>query len=204
MENQETNISVELEELRQQYAALKQEVAKQNTINEKLIMDSIRKDIRAITSKRYKSIVAALIGIPLIIAVSLELGFRLPFIIISVAWSLAMCIGNLIRFRNLGTDSLSTGTTQSFVEEMKRRKAGQFRWIRVNFTLLVLWTGYFAGECFHTGMPKEELIPILGGLVLGLAVGLTIGFRIHNRIIGAYEGIILELDNPEASQDILK
>lgn len=203
MENQETNINLELEELRREYSSLKQEIAKQNTLNEKLIMNSIRKDLRAITSKRYMSIGAALIGIPLIIIISLELDFRLPFIIISAIWMLAMCIGNLIRFSNLSIDSLSASTTQSFLEEMKKRKTGQFRWIRINFSIMVLWVGYFIGELIHTGLPKDELAPIIGGCVLGLAIGLTIGFRVHNRIIGAYEGIILELENPEASHSIL-
>ena len=203
MENQETNINLEFEELRREYSTLKQEIAKQNTLNEKLIMSSIRKDLRAITSKKYMSIMAAFIAIPLIIILSLDLNFRLPFIIISVTWMLAMCVGNFIRFSNLSIDSLFSSTTQTFLEEMKQRKTGQFRWVRIHFSILVLWVGYFIGELIHTGLPKDELLPMIGGCVLGLAIGLTIGLKVHNRIIGAYEGIILELENPEASHSIL-
>lgn len=203
MENQETNINLELEELRREYSTLKQEIAKQNTLNEKLIMSSIRKDLRAITSKKYMSIMAAFIAIPLIIILSLDLDFRLPFIIISVAWMLAMCVGNFIRFSNLSIDSLFSSTTQTFLEEMKRRKTGQFRWVRIHFSLMILWVGYFIGELIRTGLPKDEFLPMIGGCVLGLAIGLTIGLKVHNRIIGAYEGIILELENPEASHSIL-
>ena len=185
----------ELQQLREQYTSLKEELSRRNTIDEKMILSSIRKDLRLISSKRYFSLAACLIAIPLIVMISLELDFRLPFIIASIVWLLFMHIGNWLRMKKVDIDSLSSESVQSFVSEMKRRMNLQFCWTRINYAMFVLWVGCFIGECIHTGMDKEMLLPIIGGICIGAAIGITLGFRIHNRIIGTYEGIILELDN---------
>ena len=64
---------------------------------------------------------------------------------------------------------------------------------------MVLWIGYFIGEVLHAGLDKEMLIPIIIGIVLGTILGIAVGLRTHNRIIGIYEGIILEIENPDAA-----
>lgn len=111
---------------------------------------------------------------------------------------------NFIRNRNIWVDLLSGKSTQIFLAEIKKRKEAQFRWLRINFSLFLLWLGYFIGECIHSGMEKDTLIPIIAGAVTGAVIGLTAGLRMHNRIIGAYEGIILELENPDAAHDIIR
>lgn len=195
MENQEINMAEELQQLREQYASLKEEISKQNTINEKVVLSSIKKELRVIDSKKWVSLVACLVAIPLIIAVSLNLDFSLGFIIGSVAWLLLMHVGNMVRNSMVDIDSLSSSSVRSFVEEVKKRKKTQFKWVKINYSLFIVWVGCFIGELFRTGMDKEMLLPMIGGIFVGAVIGTTIGFRIHNRIIGAYEGIIQELEN---------
>ena len=194
MENSGNNIAEELRQLREQYFNLKEQACRQNTINEKSILSSVRRDIRQINGKKWFSVIACLVAIPLIILISSELEFRLPFVIVSIVWLLFMHIGNWLRNSDVEIDSLSAGTVRSFVDEMKRRKSIQFKWVRINYSIFVLWVGYFIGECIHTGMDSDMLTPIIGGICIGAIIGLFLGFRIHNRIIGIYDGIILELE----------
>lgn len=202
MENQEIKMADELQQLKMQYGALKEEINRQNTINEKFILSSIRKNLRIINSKSMISLIAGAIAVPLIIQSSHSLGLSLPFMIISIVWMLFMIVGNWIRNRHVDIDTLSSGTLQSFIEEMKKRKSTHFKWFRINLPILLIWIGCFIGECIRVGMEKEMLIPVICGICVGAVFGIVIAFKMHNMIIGAYEGIILELENPEASHVI--
>lgn len=202
METQEIKMADELQQLKMQYESLKEDVDRQNTINEKFILSSIRKDLRIINSKPMISLVAGTIAVPLIILLSLNLGLSLPFMIISAAWLLFLIVGNWIRNRHVDIDPLSSGTLQSFVSEMKKRKNNQFKWFRINFPAMILWIGCFIGECIRVGMAKEMLLPVICGICVGAVIGIVIAFKMHNTIIGAYEGVILELENPEVSHTI--
>lgn len=189
-------MSEELEQLRRQYEELKQEVEKRKTVDEQHILASINKDLHAVNGKVWMSLASCMIAIPLLVVMSLSLDLRPAFLIISITWVLLMHIGNYLRNRKLTLDSMSSESVQSFLEEMKKRKKNQFRWVRINYSIFIIWLGYFIGELFHTGMDKEALYPVILGLATGAVIGILIGMRTHNRIIGTFEGIILELENP--------
>lgn len=202
MTNEEMNISSELEQLRNDYAQLKQELGRQEITNEKLIWDSIRKDLRFIDKKKW-------IGIPAFLAVacvmpylSQEIGFRLPFIVVTIVWIAILAVANFILMSGMDDRLISMMSTQDFLKKVKRQKQLEFRWLQVNIPLLILWVGYFIGECIHANLPHEILYSLIGGLLFGLVIGGIIGWRMHNKIIGIYEGIILQLEHPEASSSI--
>lgn len=201
MKNEENAMSEELDQLRLQYTELKARIERQEITNEKLIMESIRKDLRLVNSKTWISCMAGIMAILTVPMVSFRFGLRTPFIIISIVWLICMVTGNIIRNRNISPDLLSGESTQKFLEAIKKRKKVQFRWIQINLSLFVLWLGYFIGECIHSGMDRETLIPIIAGALTGAVIGLAAGLRIHNRIIGAYEGIIIELEHPKNAHD---
>lgn len=198
MTNEEMNIAHELEQLRKDYAQLKQELGKQEITNERLIRESIRKDLSFIDKKKWIGIPAIIIVAVLMPYISKELGLRTSFVIITIVWIAILAIVNFITMNGMDERLISMMPTQEFLKRIKKQKQQQFRWFQINIPLLFLWVGYFIGECIHANLPQEILFSLLGGLITGLVIGGTIGLRMHNRIIGIYEGIILQLENPEA------
>lgn len=198
MTNEEMNITHELEQLRKDYAQLKQELGKQEITNERLIRESIRKDLSFIDKKKWIGIPAIIIVAVLMPYISKELGLRTSFVIITIVWIAILAIVNFITMNGMDERLISMMPTQEFLKRIKKQKQQQFRWLQINIPLLFLWVGYFIGECIHANLPQEILYSLLGGLITGLVIGGTIGLRMHNRIIGIYEGIILQLENPEA------
>lgn len=198
MTNEEMNIAHELEQLRKDYAQLKQELGKQEITNERLIRESIRKDLSFIDKKKWIGIPAIIIVAVLMPYISKELGLRTTFVIITIVWIAILAIVNFITMNGMDERLISMMPTQEFLKRIKKQKQQQFRWLQINIPLLFLWVGYFIGECIHANLPQEILYSLLGGLITGLVIGGTIGLRMHNRIIGIYEGIILQLENPEA------
>ena len=202
MTNEEMNISLELEQLRKDYAQLKQELGRQEITNEKLIRESIRKDLGFIDKKKWIGIPAFVIVAALLPYISQELGLRMTFVIVTISYIAILAIANFIRLSEMDERLMSMMSTQEFLKRIKKRKQQQYHWLMINIPLLFLWVGYFIGECIHADIPKESLYSLTGGLLTGLIIGGTIGLRIHNRIIGIYEGIILQLENPEAAEHI--
>lgn len=198
MTNEEMNIAHELDQLRKDYAQLKQELGKQEITNERLIRESIRKDLSFIDKKKWIGIPAIIIVAVLMPYISKELGLRTSFVIITIVWIAILAIVNFITMNGMDERLISMMPTQEFLKRIKKQKQQQFRWLQINIPLLFLWVGYFIGECIHANLPQEILYSLLGGLITGLVIGGTIGLRMHNRIIGIYEGIILQLENPEA------
>lgn len=197
MTHEEMNISSELEQLRNDYAQLKKDLDRQEITNERLIRASIRKDLRFIDRKKWMGIPAFVAVAALMPYLSREIGLRMPFVIVTMVWMAILAVLNFIRMGGLDDKMMSMLSTQEFVREIKKRKQQQFRWLQVNVPLLLLWIGYFVGECIHADLPEELLYSLLGGMGTGLIIGGIAGMRIHNRIVGIYEGIILQLEDTE-------
>lgn len=198
MTNEEINISSELEQLRNDYAQLKKELDKQEITNKILIQESIRKNLRFIDKKKWLGIPAFLIVAGFMPYLAQEIGLRMPFVIVTVVIIAFSAIANFIRMSRVDANLVSMMSTQEFLKRIKKQKKLQFRWIQFTIPVLLLWIGYFVGECLYANLPKEVLYPLLGGMATGLVIGGAIGISMHNKIIGIYEGIILQLENPEA------
>lgn len=202
MTHEEMNISSELEQLRNDYAQLKKDLDRQEITNERLIRASIRNDLRFIDRKKWMGIPAFVAVAALMTYLSREIGLRMPFVIVTMVWMAILAVLNFIRMGGLDDKMMSMLSTQEFVREIKKRKQQQFRWLQVNVPLLLLWIGYFVGECIHADLPEEFLYSLLGGMGTGLIIGGIAGMRIHNRIVGIYEGIILQLEDTETTDYI--
>lgn len=203
MTNEEMNISRELEQLRNDYTKLKSVLDRQEITNERLIMESIRKDLGFVGRKKWAGVPAFLAVVALMPYLSREIGLRTPFMIATIVMMAVLAIANFIRMSGLDDNLVSMMSTQEFVKQIKKRKQQQFNWIKTTIPMLFLWTGYFVGECLHADLPEEILFSLLCGLATGMIIGGIIGLHIHNRIVGIYEGIILQLENPEAA-DLIK
>lgn len=191
------NISRDLEQLRNDYAKLKMELGRQEITNERLIRESIRKDLKFIDKKKW-------IGVPAFLLISMlmpylqhEIGLRMPFVVATIVMMGVLAIANFVRLSAFDGNLVSMMSTQEFLGKIKKQKQQQFNWIKITFPVLAIWVGCFVGECLHADLPKEILYSLFGGLTTGLVIGIILGFRMHNRIIGIYEGIILQLEHPE-------
>lgn len=202
MANEEMNISRELEQLRNDYAQLKKELGRQEITNERLIRESIRRDLRFINKKKWIGVPAFLIIALLMPYLSEEIGLRMPFVVATIVMMAVLACANYIRLSGLDDNQMSMMSTQEFLKRVRNQKQQQLNWLKFTLPVLVLWVGCFVGECLHADLPREMLYPLLGGLATGLVIGGTIGLRMHNRIVGIYEGIILQLENPEAAESI--
>ena len=71
MNKEEFDINQELEQMRQDYAALKERFDKQQIINEKLMEKAFKSDVRWLSTDKQSGLIAGALGIPLVIVISI-------------------------------------------------------------------------------------------------------------------------------------
>ena len=71
MNKEELDINQELEQMRQDYAALKERFDKQQIINDRLMEKAFKSDVRWLSADKLSGLIAGALGIPFIIAISI-------------------------------------------------------------------------------------------------------------------------------------
>ena len=205
MQTQETNTLQELEELRSQYNDLKKEVDKQQIINDRLLQVSMKNDLRSISLEKWGDVALTIMLIPVIWFVFNKAGLRQYMLFLSVACMLAIIFIRVI-FNAIPNFRLLSGeTTFDFIKALKKSKERKFRSFRIYMSIIVVWAGCLVGEVIHIHGSDPFIgwfVPLL--MVVGVSAGILIDIKIHNRIIGIYEGLILQMENKDLYVDTLK
>ena len=71
MNKEEFDINQELEQMRQDYAALKERFDKQQIINDRLMEKAFKSDVRWLSTDKQSGLIAGALGIPLVIVISI-------------------------------------------------------------------------------------------------------------------------------------
>lgn len=201
MENENINESEELKMLREQYSEAKEHLSGKDDIDEELIRNSIRNDLNYIN--RNKWICVFLLPIIFWAILYYEAGPRVKLLtaIMAILTLLIITVRFIIESRRAKIIRLEGKPTSEFLQEVKKQEKAQFRSFNYSLAGFILLFGVVLAECIAS---NGRLI-ILGCVVVIAAIlCMRYIYRLHNRIIGIYEGIILELENPEAAKFIRK
>ena len=101
MNKEEFDINQELEQMRQDYAALKERFDKQQIINEKLMEKAFKSDVRWLSTDKQSGLIAGALGIPLVIVISIirHIDWWFPaavsFFIVIAIWAMLRMYKNL-------------------------------------------------------------------------------------------------------------
>ena len=146
MNKEEFDINQELEQMRQDYAALKERFDKQQiiNINEKLMEKAFKSDVRWLSADKLSGLIAGALGIPLVIVISIikHVDWWFPamgsvFIVIAI-WAM------LRMYRNLSKETLYEEDILSATKKVKRFKQQYHRYFFVFMTAGVILAGSYA------------------------------------------------------------
>lgn len=167
----------ELEEMRQQIKALKDKVERKGTLNERLVMDSIKTKMKSIHRTVYKMIALSVIVTPVWLMIKMQYNLSWPFFIATI---LMMYVSvfldwhiNRMDISNMGTDLKETA--RKLVEMKRLRSRNEKIGLMVVVPLWLIWMGY---EFYHNMSDTNLAIIMITGCVIGGAVGGAIGVSI--------------------------
>ena len=189
MNKEEFDISQELEQMRQDYAVLKERFDKQQIINEQLMENAMKKDVRRLFLSKKTAPVGVAIAILAVILSYVQ----------GMAWwvTLSLIIFTVISFpavywvyKDVREDEIYNGDILSTAETLRRFKK---RYIAMESGICIFFFAFvIAATIFMTSMNiSTELMWRRGILIVLLCVG-TLAFEYYyaKRILNACDDII--------------
>ena len=193
MNQEEFDINQELEQMRQDYAALKERFDRQQIINDRLMEKAFKSNVRWLSADRLSGLIAGALGIPLIIAISIikHVDWWFPavwsiFIVIAI-WAM------LRMYRNLSKETLYEDDILSATKKVKRFKQQYHRFFFVSMTAVVILAGSYAPTVYHSWSTPEQGTKMVFFLVLLVVVLSIIGYLFYKRLMRACDSIIEQL-----------
>jgi len=186
MNDPEIGTSQELEQMRQDYAALKQQFDKQQIISGALMEKAFQADARWLSFDQGMSYAIGALAIPATIVICLlrevPLGFMAAFVVF-ISLGLG---GNLLLHRNLSKDTLFEEDILTAVRKVRRFKQ-QTKWLEiVTWIVAMILLGSFV-LTVHSVWPTPET----GLLFLPLiAVGIVIDVFYTRRLLQACDDML--------------
>ena len=193
MNKEEFDINQELEQMRQDYAALKERFDRQQIINDRLMEKAFKSNVRWLSADRLSGLIAGALGIPLIIAISIikHIDWWFPAVwsifIVIVIWAM------LRMYRNLSKETLYEDDILSATKKVKRFKQQYHRFFFVSMTAAVILAGSYAPTVYHSWSTPEQGTKMVLFLVLLVVVLSIIGYLFYKRLMRACDSIIEQL-----------
>jgi Na+/glutamate symporter len=182
-----TQHEFELEDLRQQMAAIKEKVDQQGHLNEELVKEAIQSKMKGVHRTSFKLSLVALLCIPCYITMRYTYNFSWPFII----FTLMIFIGsftaeyfiNRMQIKHMGEDLVETARK---LMQMKKNRKTQ---LTIGFCGLAIWTLWYLYEIYKSSLPEVGMteMPMFMGfmivaIIIGLAIGLAIGLHFYHKL----------------------
>ena len=197
MNKEEFDINQELDQMRQDYAVLKERFDKQQIINDRLMEKAFKSDVRWLSADQRISLIAAALGIPFIIVISIIKHVAWWFPVVTSIF-LVIDLWALLRlYKNLSKETLYEEDILSATKKVKRFKQQYQRFFFVSIASALALIGAYAPTVYHSWSSPEQglkMLLLLGLIVVTLCV---LGYLFYKRLMKACDSIIDQLQLKE-------
>lgn len=164
--------SFELEEMKQQIRILKEKLAKETIINEKMIMQSIREKLSYINRKN--RIIYIILPLALIYcnAFFIMRNYSWMFCIATSLFLIAAGVFQIYSHRGLDIKEISTDNLVNVSKALIRMNRLGLKWLLFGIPFALLWIAWFVIESCPKDGGKASCIGGAVGFVVGAIVGL--------------------------------
>ena len=185
----------ELEDMRQQMNTLKKKLEKQEIVNDRMIRQSMKKNVVGINRTYLWLSVLCILMIPYCYwAFVILSGFSIAF---WIGTSIFMLISFIYTLWN-GKDLRDSRLLQEDLLEARRKiataKKRDSQWLLYGIPMLILWLAWFVYEAYKKGGSEEVTAFFIGGCIGGV-IGAIIGLIIHFKTQRRYEEIIDQIED---------
>lgn len=190
-----TQHEFELEDLRQQMAAIKEKVDQQGHLNEELVKEAIQSKMKGVHRTSFKLSLVALLCIPCYIAMRYTYNFSWPFIIVTIlmliGFVLADYLINRLDVSHMGDDLV--GTARKLAQMKKNRSMSQ----KIGIAMTIPWLAWFCYESFMHRAITYGIADTWGYVItcfVGGIIGFLIGMRIFRKMQRANDEMIDQIN----------
>ena len=192
---------LELEQMRQQMADLKSQLAEQEIVNDQLIRHTMKSRLSWINSY----IIAETVAVPLLIIIFfLVNAFVFPLSPWLLALTVVMLLGNIIydwRFCRVNDSSIFQGDLNNLHESLVWKKRRMMWEIIVSIIILAIWIPWllvtmhdFTLTVDHDSYLYFFMRGAIYGAAIGAVIGLAGGLYLNWKIRQTYNNVIAQID----------
>ena len=195
MNKEEFDINQELEQMRQDYADLKERFDQQQIINEQLKQKAFKADVRWRSRDRNSGVIAVILGIPAIIILSIIRKADWWFPVVATVFVLIILWAMLRLYKNLSKDTLYTEDVLSATKKVKRFKQQYQRYFFASLAAAVILFGSYLPTIYHSwSTPEQGTKMVVIGCIFAVVL-LVWGYVYYKRLMKACDSILDRLEN---------
>lgn len=187
------NENMELEQLKEQLSILKSKLEKETIVNDRLMRNAMKKNVKSINRNGWKITIIAAIAIPYCTwANKWLINMSWGFVIVTDIFLLIAIIYNYFTYQCLHAKDLMEGNLIDVSNNMLRMKRMHINWHKFSIPFLVVWLAWFVAENINVYDGKYILIGGIVGLIIGGIFGICF-FRRNRRMMSEVINQIKEL-----------
>lgn len=192
----ETNDNV-LEQLRSDYKTMKETLAKQEIVNDRLFREVMKDKVRSMRAAPIIETACGLfviIGAPVIFHFIPLIGASWWFIAFTeVLMSFCVIYTWVINWKVQGAD-LSNCDLLTFAKNASKLKHQYKSWIKYGILLGVVWISWLSIEVWNHSTDAKFAIGMIAGMLVGGCIGGFLGYRIDRKVVKTLDEIIRQIE----------
>ncbi len=187
--------NIELQEMREQLASFKQQLAGQKIINDKLMRKAMSEKASKLKREKNRTLIMGVFAILMSVSIFSAYGFPLYFLIYTAAMILFSMTMTVVYHSKVDRADIMNGNLKNAAMEFKelKRKYRQWYWIAV--PLIFLFMALFYYSSLQLDIEQEILRGFIIGGVIGAVIGAAVGVLLNNKVIRICDEIIRDLED---------
>ena len=184
----------ELQEMREQMAALKEKLNKQEVVNERLIRDVLSQKMKVINKNGWISGLCGLFVITFGNFVFYQMGLSTWFLIGTAAMMIFCVATTWISHSWINSNEIANGDLLQVAKQAQRLQRVYKNWKYIALPMILVWATWLGLEYAAEVKDTTMVIGMMSGGVIGGLVGGIIGFRQNKKVINELDEMIRHIE----------
>ncbi len=184
----------ELQEMREQLAALKETLNKQEVVNDHLIRSLLNQKMKVVNQRGWVSGIAALFVITFGNWMFHQMGLSNCFLMGTTIMMTICCAATWISHSWVKSDHIATGDLLIVAKQVGRLRKVYVNWIYIAIPLIVIWFSWLSLEYYHIVQDNIATMAMLSGGLIGGLIGGILGFRQNKKVVRELDEMLRQIN----------
>jgi hypothetical protein len=184
----------ELQEMREQLAALKEKLNKQEVVNDRLIRDVLSQKMKVINKNGWISGICGLFVITFGNYLFYQMGLSTWFLLGTTVMMIFCAAVTWISHSWVNSNEIANGDLLRVVKQAQRLQRVYKNWKYIALPMILVWATWLGLEYAAEVKDTAMVISMMSGGIIGGLVGGIIGFKQNKKVINELDEMIRHIE----------